>query len=384
VKIYSILFLALALSNNAAAELFDHCNSLLQHGITNITRHQTADHAIAYKWHSNCGMDFDSSSDSDIKKASVSVFGYGEGDASGNTSHQRKKLKNWCDKNREFAQSNKQLYEEARVIADTALQAWNQCQEIAKKGVYISANPLGDHSDFVHFEIDSTLDADLRLFPSTSENYTCKTLLSAKEGDNKGILMTYDPNEQPMIKNANIHIDCMRKTPAISDSQGITRIKYAQAYVSVQTSGPSLQFYAPEVVDDYLSTPSGSVLAFTTNSCPQGWSEYRPAYGRFIRGLDKSGQNADPDGLRKIGSLQDPATALPKVQFTGVTTTNGEHYHANAGQNPFRTSYGNNDNRESRNNTGTDGTHSHKIVINGGGDVETRPKNVALLYCEKD
>jgi hypothetical protein len=51
----------------------------------------------------------------------------------------------------------------------------------------------------------------------------------------------------------------------------------------------------------------GSVVAFTTKSCPDGWREYDRAYGRFIRGIDKSGEKIDPDGIRDPGNLQNDA-----------------------------------------------------------------------------
>lgn len=46
------------------------------------------------------------------------------------------------------------------------------------------------------------------------------------------------------------------------------------------------------------SVPVGAVMAFNLSACPTGWSEYAPAYGRFIRGIDKSGANIDPLGQR--------------------------------------------------------------------------------------
>lgn len=52
------------------------------------------------------------------------------------------------------------------------------------------------------------------------------------------------------------------------------------------------------------ATPSGAVMAFALNSCPSGWSEYIPARGRFIRGIDSTG-TVDPDGVRAVGSTQE-------------------------------------------------------------------------------
>jgi hypothetical protein len=48
-------------------------------------------------------------------------------------------------------------------------------------------------------------------------------------------------------------------------------------------------------------------MAFNLATCPNGWSEYTPAYGRFIRGIDKSGTAIDPDGQRALGNIQTDA-----------------------------------------------------------------------------
>lgn len=45
-------------------------------------------------------------------------------------------------------------------------------------------------------------------------------------------------------------------------------------------------------------------MAFNLATCPTGWTEYTPAYGRFIRGIDKSGTAIDPDGQRALESIQ--------------------------------------------------------------------------------
>ena len=52
--------------------------------------------------------------------------------------------------------------------------------------------------------------------------------------------------------------------------------------------------------------PSGAVIAFDLNACPEGWSDYQLAYGRFIRGIDKQG-GQDPDGMRPPGGVQGDA-----------------------------------------------------------------------------
>ncbi len=83
-------------------------------------------------------------------------------------------------------------------------------------------------------------------------------------------------------------------------------------------------------------------------------------------------------------------TRLPRAkQFTGITSVNGNHNHAypTAGiwhphrtwqgrpltkDNPARYSY------VQDGYTANVGNHQHNVAINGGGDPETRPKNIAV------
>ena len=106
--------------------------------------------------------------------------------------------------------------------------------------------------------------------------------------------------------------------------------------------------------------------------------------GEFIRGLD-SGRGVDSG--RTLGSAQADATALPDTDFTGSTNTAGNHNHS------YKETAENNQNRGQGGspvnqgagtaNTSSAGSHSHSVTISGGGDAETRPRNVALLACIK-
>jgi hypothetical protein len=52
------------------------------------------------------------------------------------------------------------------------------------------------------------------------------------------------------------------------------------------------------------SIPKGAVVPFHVLECPQGWSIYTQAQGRFIRGIDKTETKIDPDGERAPGNIQ--------------------------------------------------------------------------------
>jgi len=101
--------------------------------------------------------------------------------------------------------------------------------------------------------------------------------------------------------------------------------------------------------------------------------------GEFIRGWD-DGRGIDSG--RSFGSNQSYATARPTNNFT--TDNPGNHNHGYNGGNLKSLqgdNAGNDDYANGGGTTGGGGSHTHQIT--GGGDSETRPRNVALLACIK-
>ena len=101
--------------------------------------------------------------------------------------------------------------------------------------------------------------------------------------------------------------------------------------------------------------------------------------GEFIRGWDDS---RGVDSGRSFGSNQSYATARPTNNFT--TDNPGDHNHGYNGGNLKSLqgdNAGNDDYANGGGTTGGGGSHTHQIT--GGGDSETRPRNVALLACIK-
>ncbi|EKO3419709.1 hypothetical protein NXE12_000057 [Vibrio fluvialis] len=373
----SLAFTLIVVSLNATAEEFEHCNALIEHGVTNVTKYMSADHSLAYKWYSNCGQDFSNASDSSVRSASISVFGYGSGGAGSNSQHLRTRLKQWCDKNAEFASTKQDLYEEARIISEPALDAWNKCQAIAQKGINIIPSIQGEYDEFIHFTVDSKSDGNYLFYGVSESGYTCS--VQNKDGsDLPSDKINRSANEfflmakaHPQIDNSNIHISCRRNMPEVNEQNGVGTIKYPQGHITVMTSGPALPITIPKVVESYSVTPPKSVLAFASKTCPEGWQEYAPAYGRFVRGIDKSENKVDPAGLREPGDTQDES-------FLHHSHTYGDIYWSEAWGSISGGLYGNKGDQD-RDNRGYEMTRRTTEV---GGD-ETRPDNVALLYCIK-
>lgn len=124
------------------------------------------------------------------------------------------------------------------------------------------------------------------------------------------------------------------------------------------------------------AVPSGAVLSFDLAACPSGWSEYIPARGRFVRGIDPTGAS-DPDGVRTAGNVQAddfrahshhvPAFDVSNTAAFVINDSSGDQIVSSDNLPP---SYG-----EFR-------TTRYSTASSGG--TETRPVNVALLYCRKD
>ena len=116
--------------------------------------------------------------------------------------------------------------------------------------------------------------------------------------------------------------------------------------------------------------PKNSVIAFSQEKCPKGWKDFKPAYGRFVRGIDRNKVTLDPEGERTANSLQ-----LDSLRKHKHTTTGLKQYPS----------------WNSQELTGkpTDFASAMKPSVGGyaeislTGDKETRPINVALLYCIK-
>lgn len=129
--------------------------------------------------------------------------------------------------------------------------------------------------------------------------------------------------------------------------------------------------------EDLITSADDAVIAFNRESCPDGWSDFVPAYGRFIRGIDKSGEQIDPEGRRKHGNFQEDAL--------------GQHHHHYGYPAHLPSIYGLEESAPSPNNTRYGFSDSGGPVgakqaakTNTVGTSESRPVNVALLYCVKN
>lgn len=112
-----------------------------------------------------------------------------------------------------------------------------------------------------------------------------------------------------------------------------------------------------------------SVVGFMSEKCPYGWTPVQNAQGRFLRGIDSSGSTKiDPSGIRIPGSVQEDMLA----KHTHIYKSGFHDGQSNSG-------------------TGADPNKKDSVLTETdegrtkGGELgpETRPKNMAVLFCTK-
>lgn len=162
----------------------------------------------------------------------------------------------------------------------------------------------------------------------------------------------------------------------------------------------------------YSLVPTGAIMPFYRSTAPDGWlicdgsviptqfttlialvgANTPNLRGMFIRGWSPGISTTSRDPLsasRTLGSVQEDTFKLHN--HTGTTASDGTHEHnvnivvgstgagsalmaANAASNEFPTG---------RVDVQLGGAHTHTFTTNNIGDSETRPVNIALLYCIK-
>jgi hypothetical protein len=157
--------------------------------------------------------------------------------------------------------------------------------------------------------------------------------------------------------------------------------------------GVSLQF--PDGTKQMTSAETllkGAVIAFDLEKCPAGWSEYQPAYGRFIRGLDRGAAPVDPDGRRPLAGFQPDAVQKITGRLLGVQGGANVAWPwgfrpNNEPGNAFFVSLEGGTYNKYNGDYGAPGGWGTTAVFDASRSVrtanETRPVNVALLYCKK-
>lgn len=357
----------------AEQDKFAHCTAFIQAGIRDVTRQTSANHAIVLKYQSNCGLDLDKQQDAQAFAAEAEIFAYGSGGASTNASHARERVRQWCNQNKDFAESNANLAEEASIINAPSVQAWTKCIDLATKHVKISVESGGSASEQVNITVDSTIDTGILFSGIEARGFTCTW--QAIEGEN----VVNNP-QSFILRNENIHISCQRTGHEVEMHESGARIlRRAEGYISVRTAGDALNLYYPATEDANFFSPPNSVMAFAS-ACPKGWVPFENAIGRTIIGAG-GGAGLERRNLLDVGGAERVTLTIDEMPRHSHSLQMDEMLWGGKGSAPYA------DNRIA-NGTDLDKeatfAPSGQVLEAGGGQShDNMPPWIALNYCRK-
>jgi len=118
-----------------------------------------------------------------------------------------------------------------------------------------------------------------------------------------------------------------------------------------------------------VGIPAGTISAFASTTCPTGWSEYTAARGRFLRGIDNGAGN-DVAGTRVPGATQEDA-----FQGHAHTYNRPQLYDETGGT--LSSQLARIPLTATSSGPVSDGTNGTPRMSS-----ETRPKNVAVTFCQ--
>lgn len=131
-----------------------------------------------------------------------------------------------------------------------------------------------------------------------------------------------------------------------------------------------------------VGIPAGTISAFASTTCPTGWSEYTAARGRFLRGIDNGAGN-DADGTRAPGAAQ--ADALQDHYHSMETGTNASVGSGSDGYARSSSGVSNGGFATARLSENVTRSFGNLGAVNANTirwSAETRPKNVAVTFCQ--
>lgn len=282
-------------------------------------------------------------------------------------SSQEEVASKYCSADSSFSSRDDAYKTYSESISPDAYRAYESCIALSKRAIFVNLDPSSmlptEFSMAVSYKPDSAVSAKLRY--TASKDVKCSwssstdkvatltgassTLLEcSRDAPGKASYVGLIDENSGAASNFNL------VWPAYTDT-GVPVNLVVNLKRQVEESRERM-----EAVTTSLNT---SVVAFNAERCPSGWDEYPLAYGRVIRGVDKSGAKVDPDGLRAPGTIQADAYASHAHTYqrmTGVINGTGARTHMGNSAPAYAAS-------ESSTSGGT----------------ETRAKNVALLYCTR-
>lgn len=276
----------------------------------------------------------------------------------------------YCSAESNYSESQDAYKQYIESIAPGAYDAYKQCTEAKNNMTYNVDSILpSEFSMSVGFASPGSHDKSASIAYSASNGVSCKW----NDSETKSIVI---PTGSTAI------LECSRNEQSKKAFVKIVRTDSTvpppltlswQAYDNQDNPIDALT-----TIDDRLKNlemeltrlQQNSVVGFMSDTCPSGWIPVLNAQGRFLRGIDSSGSTKiDPAGISIPGSIQEDMIAK----------------HTHTYQSGFHSG-------ESNNGTGADPNKKNAVLTStdegkskdGELGPETRPKNMAVLFCTKE
>ena len=118
--------------------------------------------------------------------------------------------------------------------------------------------------------------------------------------------------------------------------------------------------------------PKGAIVAFTEESCPEGWEEYDKAEGRFLRGV------SEPDKIEEVGGSDTTTLGLdnlPRHRHGVPMALYSTPLHAHEKSRRYKY-YSDSEDPKNQTFTGYQGKGNPT-------PLSVLPQYVAVLYCQR-
>ena len=363
------IVLAVLLTAATAHSQDSTCTGLLTHGIYDTLEFSGSEmeqHRV-YKYVCNESRDYIVSGDT--AGIAIGFEGFTLG-ARQHLSTVTEYYEKYCDESEDEVLGDSSYNLKIRKINEKALASWSACVQNLARGIEINPDVSVDETR-VRFGLRRTVGDGQVLRGIDSEIFDCRK--GANKIDEGGL----DGTDPITIEGAALNFTCTRTGQQIEHSAStyypsgdiVLDLSTGQFVLDFEERmiGPfsqTISILEQKIREISRAAPNGRVVAFSESTCPVGWKEYEPAYGRFIRGIDRGQEKTDPDGERLVASLQDSNIGDHKHRFFSFTRAG----------NPSA-------DRGGDHGDIWQGVRKQDHDTNSNPSGETRPINVALLYC---
>lgn len=206
----------------------DSCDTLITQGLRNMEVSYSSQSEIATTYHRYCDYEYDSLDQATRASIDVDVFGVASGDASLTITQKKERLKNWCEVNKSYSQSNRVNYQQSNTVYQGALDAWTACLKLRTEGALQSDYWIEDDQKAVRISLiaqSGTL--GIPFLGTAFDGFQCK----AERYDASKGLVQVDPTKKTIINNVALKISCSRNHKLESDN----RDHLEQGLITVRT-----------------------------------------------------------------------------------------------------------------------------------------------------